>query len=215
MVYSNVPHLVTSYGRVLAEPAAPVQPDDWHTGVGEVQAVHQLAGVASALDFAFDLKRALLVDWDEVVDVNVVYLGGPGGNPKVAELGAEANFVFERAEAVDGDQYVIRNRAPARGEEAIYRSDLPLTRDYAIVRLTPGFRSERRTLLLAGITTFGTAAAAEAVSTARELGQIRQMLGRSLQDPVEPFECLVEVGVKDNVPLESQIRACRALATDP
>ncbi len=214
VVYSNVPHSVTSYGRVLTEPVADIQPDDWHTGVGEVQAVHRLASVAQNLNLAFDLKRALLVDWDEVVDVHVVYLGGPGANPQVADLGANANFVFERAAADAGQQYFIRNRSPAPGEAARYQSDLPLTVDYAVIRLTPGFRSERWTLLLAGITTFGTAAAAETVSAPRRLEQMRTMLEQSLDDPLRPFECLVEVDVKDNVPLGSRLSACRLLAAD-
>lgn len=216
VVYSNVPHLVTSYGRVLPNAGNakqdPNDPDDWHTGVGEVQAVHRLAGVANSLDLNFDLKRALLVDWDEVVDVDVVYLGGPGANPQVADLGASANFQFEQAPAEGGaTQYVIRNRSPAPGERPVYKSDLPLTKDYGIIRLTPGFRSDRWTLLLAGITTFGTAAAAEIVSEPDALREIRLALGQDLEDPVSPFECLIEVGVKDSVPFENRVKTCRPL----
>ena len=212
VVYSNIPHLVTSYGRVLSNPLAEIEPDDWHTGVGEVQAVHQLAGVAHRLDLAFDVKRALLVDWDEVVDVHVVYLGGPGANPQVADLGASANFIFEQAAVEQGHQYVIRNRAPAAGEAAVYSSDIPLSKDFAVIRLTPGFRADRWILLLAGITTFGTAAAADIVSTPDQLAAIRVALGQGPGDPLEPFECLVKVRVKDQAPLERRVSTCRPLA---
>jgi len=214
VVYSNASQLVTSYGRVLqGEVPAADEADDWRSGVGEVEAIHRLAGVAHSLGFAFDLKRAMLVDWDEVLDFHVVYLGGPGANPQVAELGASANFQFEPAPAEEGaTQYVIRNRAPMEGEAAVYESDLPLTRDHSIVRLTPGFRSDRWTLLLAGITTFGTGAAADVVADASQLREIRLALGQSLGDPVSPFECLVEVGVKNSVPFENRIVACRPLS---
>jgi hypothetical protein len=213
IVYSNSPHSITSYGRVLAqrEPDPGAAPDDWHTGVGEVQAIHRLSGVADDFGLDLDLKRAQLVNWDEVIDVHVVYLGGPAANPQVADLGAQANFAFELEALGDGGQYVIRNRAPRSGEEAVYASAMPLTKDYGIVRLTRGFRSDRWILLLAGITTFGTSAAADVVSSSDSLRAIRGALGLELDDPIQPFECVVKVGVKNSVPFESRIKACRPL----
>ena len=215
VVYSNVPHGVTSYGRLAAvqDPESGVQ-DDWHTGVGEVEAAMRLAKLSAGLELDLELKRALLVDWDEVLGVNVVYLGGPGANPQVAELGKEANFVFEAQPAEDGgSQFVIRNRSPRSGERSVYAAEMPLEKDYAVVRLTRGFRSDRWILLLAGITTFGTAAAAEFVSDADLLESSRLALGRDLSDPVAPFECVVELGLKENVPFETRVTACRPLET--
>jgi hypothetical protein len=161
------------------------------------------------MNLELDLKRALLVDWDEVVNVDVIYLGGPAANPQVADLGAAANYVFEAVHYDSADQYVIRNLAPLNGEPLVYAPDHPLTKDYAIIRLTRGFRSDRWILLLAGVTTFGTAAAAEIVSSPRSLREIRQALGQDLADPVEPFECVAEVGLKSSVPFESRIKSCR------
>ena len=215
VVYSNVPHDVTSDGRVLAgrRRDPDIEPDDRHTGVGEVQAIYRLAGLASRLELDLQLKRAQLVDWDEVVDVHVIYLGGPAENPQVADLGAQANFVFELEPLEHGGKYVIRNRSPLQDEAAIYSATPPLTEDYGIVRLTRGFRSDRWMLLLAGITTFGTSAAADVVADPSSLRQIRESLGQSLADPLQPFECVVKVGLKNSVPFESRIKACRSLVS--
>lgn len=213
VIYSNVSHWVTSEGRVVAsgDVAGAVAEEQWHTGVGEVEATLKLANLASRLGFELDLKRSMLVDWDEILDDNVVYLGGPGGNPQVAELGAAANFAFEPLDTGNTEQFVLRNRNPRQGEPDVLELSLPLERDYAVVRLTRGFRSDRWILLLAGITTFGTGAAAELASDAESLREIRVMLGRSLDDPVEPFECLVEVGIKDHVAFESRLLSCRPI----
>ncbi|MCB1021898.1 MAG: hypothetical protein KDC27_18340 [Acidobacteria bacterium] len=214
VVYGNSPEWVTSYGRVLPEPSADAaaEEDNWRSGVGEVQAIYRLSAVAHTLGLDFHLKRAQLVDWDEVVDVHVVYLGGPAANPQVADLGAPANFVFEREPAGAGEQYLIRNRTPLAGEPAAYAADTPLTEDFGIVRLTRGFRSDRWILLLAGITTFSTSAAAEVVSDADALSRIRDTLGQQLDDPLAPFECVVKVGVKNSVPYHSRVEACRLIA---
>lgn len=204
IVYSNGPlNLVQDDGD---EPI----PTDWHTGIGEVEAVHRLSGVAQRLGLPLQLKRAALADWDEVVDVNVVYLGGPAGNPHVSEIGAEANFVFELPS--DDDEYVIRNRDPLRDEPQIYSSSYPLERDYALVRLTRGFRGDQWMLLLAGLTTFGTAAAAEMVCEPDQLAEAWRSIGAAVSDELSGFECVVSVDVKDNVGLESRPIACRALA---
>ncbi|MEZ5362249.1 MAG: hypothetical protein R2748_07870 [Bryobacterales bacterium] len=217
VVFGNSPEWVTSYGRVLPEPTVDPdsEPDNWRSGVGEVQAIYRLASVSYPLGLHFHLKRAQLVDWDEVVDVHVVYLGGPAANPQVADLGVPANFVFEREPASAGEQYLIRNRAARPGEPAAYAADTPLTQDFGIIRLTRGFRSDRWTLLLAGITTFSTSAAAEVVVDPDSLGRIREILGQTLDDPLAPFECVVKVGVKNSVPYHSRVEACRPIADRP
>ncbi len=211
VIYSNVPHLDGAFrggGDVAGHYLAPA--DDWHTGVGEVEAVYRLAKVANRLDLKLYLKRAMLADWDEVVDVNVVYLGGPAGNPQVSEIDPQANFFFEERRTEAGMDYVIRNRAPREGEEDYYTFATPFTSDYGVVRLTRGFRSGNWRLLLAGLSTFGTAAAAELVSDPHHLRSVRLALGQSLEDELEPFECVVRVELKDTVAFEGRPIACRS-----
>ena len=129
----------------------------------------------------------------------------------MAELGAAADFVFEQHPDGEAEQFVIRDRGPRPGEPAAYESSTPLDVDYAIVRLTRGFRSDRWILLLAGITTFGTAAAAETVCDPAMLEQARNELGLSIDDPLGPFECVLEVGIKDSIVFDRRIRACRPI----
>lgn len=209
IVYSNVPHAPGQDAAVLGANADTPAPDDWHTGIGEVEAIHRLTGVTSRLGIPLQLKRAGLADWDEVIQVNVVYLGGPAANPQVAELAANANFVLERNEE---DAYVISNRAPREGEQDVYSSTYPLDHDYGLVRLAQGFRDDQWVLVLAGLTTFGTAAAAEMVCEPEQLREVWRSLGAVASDELGAFECVVEVDVRDNVALESRPIACRSLA---
>jgi len=212
IVYSNVAHLPGQDAAVLGNDLEVPPPDDWHTGIGEAEAIHRLAGVAERLQLPLQLKRAGLADWDEVVNVNVVYLGGPAANPHVAELAVDANFVFEQDER---EAYVIRNTAPREGEQEVYSSTFPLERDYGLARLVEGFRGDQWVLVLAGLTTFGTAAAGELVCEPEQLREVWRSLGVAASDELSPFECVVEVDVKDNVALESRPIACRSLDQQP
>lgn len=149
---------------------------DLYTGIGEVMGSYYLGDFFAKVRHASRLKRSLLLTWDEVKTQNIVVLGSPAENLFLRELPQQQDFIFKqsiRAEhgAKPGKKvFGIANTKPRPGEQEFYiaQQDGPsrsqISEDYAVVSLLPGLNTENRLLILAGITTIGTQAAAEYVT---------------------------------------------------
>ena len=183
---------------------------DRYTGIGEVMAVHVLDRLFFSLDRSLEVQRGLLVDWEELKNTPTIFIGGPVENPGLKELARPANFSFERVVgATNAVPAVITNQSPEPGEPTQFATVDPSEWDYAVVRLVPGFDSERWILVLAGIVTFGTQAAVEFVADPDTAGQILERLDYDSTGRLVPFECVLKVRVTGGVPVESEIVAFR------
>jgi hypothetical protein len=102
----------------------------------------------------------------------------------------------------------IINHHPRPGEPQTYlRPEHPLTKDYAVVALLPGIRSDHRMFVFSGLTTLGTQAAVEYVlapDTATEL--MRQI---KFDNKTHNFEALLEVNIRGGVPLQPRLLSLR------
>ncbi len=183
---------------------------DRYTGIGEVMAVHVLDRLFFSLDRSLEVQRGLLVDWEELKNTPTIFIGGPVENPGLKELARQANFSFERVVgATNAVPAVITNQSPEPGEPTQFATVDPSEWDYGVVRLVPGFDSERWILVLAGIVTFGTQAAVEFVADPDTAGQILERLDYDSTGRLVPFECVLKVRVTGGVPVESEIVAFR------
>jgi hypothetical protein len=181
-----------------------------HTGVGELVGVFELSRLFSRLGSQFDVKGAALVDWDQVKKSNVIFIGGPTENMPVRELRPTAKFVFGSYMDPDGShRAAIFNRQPLQGEPKLFDAgtENPVRHDYAIIRSLAGFVPGRNILILAGITTLGTQAAVEFVCRPDTLQALFSRMGRDAAEPLDNFECVVEVDVHGGVPVNSKIIA--------
>jgi NADH dehydrogenase FAD-containing subunit len=99
------------------------------------------------------------------------------------------------------------NLHPLAGEEPVYYG--PKTRpfqfDYAVVALGPSINPLRRTLALAGITEFGTQAAAEFVTSEQHLGTLLAQLRVQPRGPVPLFEALLRTTITGGVPTQIEL----------
>ncbi len=182
---------------------------DHYTGVGEVMAVHELDRVFAILRKPLRIKRGRLLTWDDAKTSDLIFVGSPSENLSLRELPGTQDFVFARktAEPRKGD-LTISNRHPRAGEDASYlASEPPVTEDYALVALTSGLNQSRRALILAGITTFGTQAAAEFVCRSGKLEELLSKLGPKAVRPITPFEAVLKVKVSGGVPVHSEVMA--------
>src|SRR5215467_8329513 len=145
---------------------------DHYTGVGEVMGVFSLSNLFAKASHTFKVKRSLLLTWDDLkFTENIVVLGSPAENLFLRQLPQDQDFVFRVAKADSQEErFGIVNLRPKRGEESVYlnRDDAGSTsevsEDYALISLLKGLETNHRLLILAGITTFGTQAAAEYVT---------------------------------------------------
>ncbi|MDQ2946595.1 MAG: hypothetical protein M3Y27_11730, partial [Acidobacteriota bacterium] len=142
------------------------------TGVGEVLGSVSIVDTLARLGVHPSFKRSRLVTTYDLQTHNVIFLGSPSVNPILNELPPPPGFGFAFANT---RPFLWRTRIdavkPALGEPANFVIERDpgsgvLRTDYATISLLPGIAPGRRILVLAGLTTSGTQAAAEAVTSA-------------------------------------------------
>jgi hypothetical protein len=106
----------------------------------------------------------------------------------------------------------IANTKPQSGEQPSYfakqegRSRSQISEDYAVISSLKGLNENYRLLILAGITTFGTQAAAEYVTNPEYVKDLISHLSTSSADGVQKlpsyFQILIKVKVNGGVPVQ-------------
>jgi hypothetical protein len=219
VVYSNAQFVGRAHSTGLRyfDPATDSAGDivDTYTGVGEVVAVHALGRLFWRLGRDIDVKRSGLLAWDAAKNASLIFVGGPFENVSVRELRKlreESEFVFEPVKDPSRDYgSMLVNRRPAAGEQAAYNATRGTQgqRDYALIQMAGGFAPGRRILILAGISTQGTEGAVDFVCRANKVEELLAKLEIGPEDPVEAFECVLEIDISGGVPLDSRIVAVR------
>jgi hypothetical protein len=195
-------------GQANAQPAAV----DHYTGIGEVMGVHYLGDFFARLHQPCRVKRSLLLNWDDAKAENIVVLGSPAENFFLQDLPQQQDFVFRWIkDEQQRNVNAIANTAPQPGEQELYlakqfgASPSQISEDYAVVSLLRGLSEENRLLILAGINTFGTQAAAEYVTRPEYLKDLVTHLNTAAPDepPQLPayFQILLKVKVNGGVPI--------------
>ncbi len=168
--------------------SGPLYFQDDYTGVGEVLAATSLLSVLEYQVERVEVKRSHLVSTFDLQAHNVIMVGStPDTNPMLGELPSPTKFV--RVPPVRKWEGYIRNLSPEPGEASSYQMDRDpvsgvLRTDYAVVSVLPGIAPGKRILLLGGLTTSGTAAAAASVTEADGIAQLAKKLG--VHDPQQP-----------------------------
>lgn len=186
---------------------------DHYTGVGEVLAVHDLDHVFEAFHRQLRVKRGSLFTLDDAQNNNLIFVGSPSENLTLTEIPGTQDFVFQRLKSGPrkGDLAIV-NVHPQPNEPASVvasPSNSPLTEDYGVIALLPGFTAGHWTMILAGTTTFGTQGTVEYVCRENSLEQLLLRLSVSNTGDVKPFEALVHVKIERGVPVGTDLIALR------
>ncbi|MGH9847551.1 MAG: hypothetical protein ACREEM_53350, partial [Blastocatellia bacterium] len=184
-----------------------------YTGIGEVMGASFLSQFLTRLRQPFRIKRSLLLTWDEARAVNLVVLGSPAENYFLRDLPQQQDFILRPVkDAQNLSTNGIVNTNPRPGEQPVYLRKLDgpapgkIAEDYAVVSSLPGLSEQRRLLILAGITTMGTQAAAEYVTRAEYIKDLIERL--NLAAPGEPprlpdhFQVVIKVKITGGVPIQ-------------
>ena len=208
LIYSNARFLGDSKTGLRYAPAGdsftePVV--DNYTGIGELASVYELTRLFDAHHATFVLKRSLLVTWDEAKMRNLIFIGSPAENPSLRAVPALTDFTLTANPQSAG----FVNNHPRPGEPPVFsRPEHPLTMDYAVIALTPGVQSGKRTLMFSGLTTLGTQAAVEYGSRKESLAELLKLVS-SPTGEIKPFEALLAVTLEGGVPLQSKLVSIR------
>ncbi len=163
-------------------------PEDY-TGMGDAMGLMHLTRFFARAGKEMLVKQSKTAGTEDLKAHNVVLVGGPLSNEWVP-----------RSESLDfdlGGNYVV-NRNPGPGEQKEYRltidpvSGQPMT-DWAVITVAPGFAPGRVVMVLAGIRSEGTQAAAEFITDPWH----SDLLQRKLQPNSSSFfQALLRVDVK-------------------
>lgn len=185
---------------------------DHYTGIGEVMGVYSIGDLFYKAGRSIRVKRSLMLTWDDLKTENIIILGSPAENFVLRDLPQQQDFVFRPLK--DDKQNItlgIINTKPKPGEQESYLakqegpSRSQISEDYALVSLLRGLDEKHRLLILAGITTYGTQAAAEYVSKPEHIKDLIAHLDSSSGDsPKLPsfYQVLIKVKVNSGVPVQ-------------
>jgi hypothetical protein len=179
-----------------------------YTGFGDALGALEIARLVCAAGRSFLVRRSSALSWDELLNVNVVFLGPPKYTPRINEIPAPMDFVMEGRE--------IRNLRPKPGEPASFQGNWPndspyVTEDYALISRIPGLHGRGRYLILSASSTEGTAAAALYVTDPKFASElVRRVSGGSGKLP-EFFQAVVYARFRAMVPVEIRYRLHREL----
>jgi len=192
------------------EETGPFYYTDVYSGSGEVVAAAGLAQFLTARGEPFLIKRSRIVSYEEIKASNVIFLGSTKEDQLLNKLPIVQELEFEPPPP---DKYLmgtyIRDMNPLPGHPATYRLQLdPSTGaiqvEYGLISLLPGTSAGHYVLLLGGITTLGTQAAAEFVISERYMALWERMPGvaTAIKSRSPFFQALLEVQVRDGIPLD-------------
>jgi hypothetical protein len=170
--------------------------EDLYTGTGEVMAVFYLTQMFSQFHSPLGVKRSRLVTTDDLASHDVIFLGSTVEDALLAELPLTQDFVFVWPPQPRGAwKQRIGNLHPRPGESSSYQVERDpatsvLRADYGLVSFLPGIRPNRKIVILGGLTTLGTQAAAEFATSSSQVTELAARNGTGadpLHKKVPPF----------------------------
>jgi hypothetical protein len=196
----------------------PVKPDkplqlipafNMYTGIGEAIGIYRLSSILQASGEATILKQSRSVGPQDLKSYDVILLGSVYANQWSKPLSVKENFVYTNRSSIE-------NLDSRPGEEREYKSVFnqqtgSLVEDYALVTVTPGFSGEKTVMVLAGIFSEGTEAAAEFVTERKYLDELNQRLSQS--GSPRYYQALLKVRVENSFPTKISLLTIRELQT--
>jgi len=184
-----------------------------YTGVGEVLAVLELDRMFRQFGRQFRAKRGSLFTLDDAQNSDLIFIGSPAENLTLVEIPNTREFIFQRVKSgLRRGDLAIANLHPKPGEDELFlptAPNQPMDVDYALIALLHGLSPSRWMLILAGTSTIGTQAATEYVCRPDSVEQLLRQINISKGSALQPFEALLRVSVRRDVPVASTLITVR------
>ncbi|MBO0798075.1 MAG: hypothetical protein J2P31_04560, partial [Blastocatellia bacterium] len=184
---------------------------DTYTGIGEAIGVHRVTNVFRSFEKNISLRQSRTVSVEDLKNQNVIVLGSVWVNNWSGKLPAREEFIYS-------DEVTVKNLNPLPGEQPEYRASFDkqsgkLTEDYAIITVGPNISEKDIVMILAGLHSEGTAAAAEYVTTKHYLDELNQKLGTVSGEAGAPryYQVLLKAGVDNGIPTTITLVSLREL----
>lgn len=182
-----------------------------YTGVGEAIGLQRVADLFRSAGRSITLKQSRTVSAEDMKTYNVISLGSVWANDWSGKLPIKEDFTY----SVNA---TIMNARPEPGEEEEYRPRFnertgDLIVDYGLITVKPGVTDETTLMILAGIKSEGTQAAAEYVTKKEYLNILNQRLQQlsGTSPPSKYYQVLLRVDVDNGIPITASIMAIHKL----
>ena len=182
-----------------------------YTGIGETICVFRLSSLLQGAGEQTLLKQSRSIGPEDLRDHDIILLGSVYSNQWSKQLTIKENFVYTA-------RATIENQAPAAGEQREYKAAFDersgnLIEDYALITVTPGVTGERTIMVLAGLYSEGTEAAAEFVTNVTYLNELNQRLRQFGGQSGTPryYQALLKVRVENAFPTKVSLLTVREL----
>ncbi len=180
--------------------------DKNYTGLGEAEAAFGLARVLEATGRSARLTQARFLNWDAAREQELVILGAPHMSAFAQSSLKATNFVMEHD--------AIRNQHPLPGELAIYNrsNEGNALEDYGLIWMGKS-PSGSRVLVLAGVTSTGTAGVGQFFADPERMRKVYEQL-KSLSKGSsfpETWQVLLRIDAREDVPVATTAIAVRVL----
>jgi hypothetical protein len=197
----------------------PLYYSDSYTGIGEVMGVGKIAELLAHIGQDFLIKRSRITSYEDIRNHNVIFLGASLEDSILGKLPVESDLVFEEPM---GNEFVgkllIRDRHPTPGKPAVYEfqrdeKTKALQSEYALISLLPGVMPNQHILILAGLSTLGTQAAAEFAASEASMLTLEEVWTASGGVVPLPlyFQALLEVQIRDGIAVKTNCLLVRDL----
>ena len=172
--------------------------------MGEAQTAFELRKLFDILNRPTQLIEARFLNWEEARNQHLISLG-----PSMQTSGVAADFEISHG--------AVHRHASRPGEPLLYepRSEGNAAEDYGLIWMSQS-ASGSRTLVLAGLTSTGTAGVGNFFSDPNQMKPIFQRLKRSSPDGSIPanWQVLLRITVRDDVPFGVAMVALRVPNTN-
>jgi hypothetical protein len=172
---------------------------DEYTGMGEAIGLHRVTDLFRSIGRGVLLKQSRTVSAEDLKNHNVVLLGSVWVNEWSGKLPIKEDFTYT-------SNATIQNHNPQPGEERQYSPKFngagQLIEDYALITVKPNISDKNTVMVLAGIHSEGTEAAAEYATIPGYLNNLNQRLRQSsdASKPPRYYQALLKVAVDNGIP---------------
>ena len=185
---------------------------DEYTGMGEAIGLARITNLFRSADHGALLKQSRTVSPEDLKNNNVIILGSVWVNEWSGKLPIKEVFTYTSAATIE-------NRDPQPGEESEYRPKFDgngkLIEDYGLITVKPNFLFSNTVMVLAGIHSEGTEAAAEYVTNPDYLKNLSDRLRQASDNSSTPkyYQALLKVAVDNGMPTTISLISIHELIT--
>ncbi|HWC76590.1 MAG TPA: hypothetical protein VG778_03970, partial [Blastocatellia bacterium] len=194
-------------------PRLVLAPEDY-TGMGEAIGLHRVTDLFRTTGKSLLLRQSRTASAEDLKTQNVILLGSTWVNEWSGKLPAQEDFAYT-------GNATIENRNPHPGEQSEYRPEFDektgeLIVDYALVTVKPNISFEDTVMVLAGVHSEGTEAAAEFVTSKTYLNDFNLRLKQAggTKPPPKYYQALLKVNVENGIPTTISLVTLHELVVD-